>query len=246
MRVADEDDALDPGRRPLVDLEHEIDPVLLERDDLGIDRGREAGIAPVEVEDALDVALHLRSRVDDARPKLDFLLQGLVVELVVPLERDPVDDRVLDHADDECVALAPQRHIGEETGREEGLERAVDPLGVVGIAGLDREIRADGLRLDPLRALDLHLADDLAALCESRPDEHGQKDECRGDNRPPSLTFNRPLVTSASAAQLKIGRRTMSFQVANTIKVRTSASPIRNPYSCARWPSGRPRIASAA
>ena len=50
----------------------------------------------------------------------------------------------------------------------------------------------------------------------------------------------RPLMRS------QIPRRTRSFQVAKTMSVSTSASPTRKPYSCARWPSGLPRMASAA
>src|SRR5258708_39326676 len=65
--VADEGDAAHAGYRPLVDLEHEIDTVLLERDDLRIDRGGKAAVAAGDVEGGFDGALHLWARVDDAR-----------------------------------------------------------------------------------------------------------------------------------------------------------------------------------
>jgi hypothetical protein len=104
--VADEADAAHPGRRPFVDLEDDVDAILLERDDLGFDGGGEAAVAPVEIKDALDVALHLGARIDDARLQLHFLLQRIVAELVIALEGDAVDDRILDDPDDERVALA--------------------------------------------------------------------------------------------------------------------------------------------
>ena len=55
--VADEVDAFDLGGAALVDLEHEVHAILLELDDLGLDGGREAALAAVDVEDALHVGL---------------------------------------------------------------------------------------------------------------------------------------------------------------------------------------------
>ena len=81
----------------LVDLEHQIDAVLLELDHLGLDRGREAAVAAIELEDPADRVLHPRAGVDHARPQLHLVAQHLVVEPPVALERDAVDDRVLDH-----------------------------------------------------------------------------------------------------------------------------------------------------
>src|SRR3546814_8041896 len=57
-----------------------------------------------------------------ARPKLDLLLQRLVVDPVIALEGDAVDDRVLGNHHDEVVALALQAHVGKEPGGEEVLQ----------------------------------------------------------------------------------------------------------------------------
>src|SRR3546814_14111707 len=58
--------------RPLVDFEHDIDAVLVERDHLGLDRRGEAALPLVELDNARDVGADFRSRVDLARRHLDF------------------------------------------------------------------------------------------------------------------------------------------------------------------------------
>ncbi len=159
LAVADEGDAAHTGDRPLVDLEYEVDAILLERDDLGVDGSGKAAVAAVKVEDALDVALHLGARVDDARLELNLGFERLVAELVVALEGDAVDDRVLHHPDDERVAFAAQCDVGKKTCGEEALQRTVDALGVEGVARLDQHVGAHRLGLDALRALDADLGD---------------------------------------------------------------------------------------
>src|SRR6185437_7906696 len=157
--VADKGDAAHAGHRPLVDLEHQVDAVLLERDDLGIDGSGEAAVAAVEVEDALDVALHLGARIDDTRLELHLGVERLIAELVVTLERDAVDDRILDHPHDECVTVAAQRDVREKPGGEQALQRAVDAVRVKRVARLDQHVGTYRLRLNALRALDANLGD---------------------------------------------------------------------------------------
>ena len=93
-RVADEIDGPDLGGRALVDLEHHVDAVVVEIDDLGIDLGGIEALAPVEVEDALDVGLHAGARIDRAGLELNLRSQRVVLDLPIPLERDAGDDRV--------------------------------------------------------------------------------------------------------------------------------------------------------
>ena len=157
--IADEHDPRHLGERPFVDLEHQVDPVLRQLDHLGLDGRREPAVAPVELEDAADRVLHARARIDHARPQLQLGLECLVVQAPVSLERDPVDDRVLDHRHDQPIALAAQRDVVEQTGCEQVLERAVELDRIERIAHRDREIAADRRRLDPLIALDLDLLD---------------------------------------------------------------------------------------
>ena len=109
----------DAGARALVDLEHEVDAVLVELDDLGLDPGGVAAVAAVELEDAADGVLDPGAGVDDARPELDLVGQDVVVEPLVALERDPVDDRVLDHLDHQHVALPVERDVVEQAGLEQ-------------------------------------------------------------------------------------------------------------------------------
>ena len=125
--VADEDDARNAGRRTFVDGEDQIDAVLRTLDDLRIDSCREFAVAAIELDDALNVGLHLGARKDRARLELNFLLQILVGDLAVTLEHDLVDDRVLDDMDGQRRAVPIDLHVGEQTGREQRLQRRGRP-----------------------------------------------------------------------------------------------------------------------
>ena len=160
--VANEIDAAHAGRLALVDLEDEVDPVFRQLDDLRLDGRGKAAAAAVELEDPPDVVLHPGAGINDARTQLDLGIEILVGQLRVTLEGDAVDDRVLEHPDDQRVAFPGQLHIGEEPGREEGLQRSVDPLGIPRVAGLEQQIGAHRLGLDPLDALDPDIADRAA------------------------------------------------------------------------------------
>ena len=107
--IADELDALDAGLGALVDLEHEIDAVVRQLDDLGLDADVEAAAAPIDLDEARDVRLHDRARKRAAFLRLDFGLELLVLDLLVALEGDAVDDRILDDRDDQPAALDARR-----------------------------------------------------------------------------------------------------------------------------------------
>ena len=55
MLVADDVDRADLGEFALVDLEHDVDAVLVELDDLRLDAGGEAALAAIELDDPRDV-----------------------------------------------------------------------------------------------------------------------------------------------------------------------------------------------
>ncbi len=110
-----------------------------------------------------DVGLHPRAGVDDTRALLDFGVEFLVVELVVSFKGDAVDDRVFDDLDDEHVADPAQIDVGEQTGRKQRLQGRVEFFRIPRVAGLDLQVGADGVGLDPLRADDLNGGDDTAA-----------------------------------------------------------------------------------
>jgi len=67
-------------------------------------------------------------------------------------------------------------------------------------------------------------------------------------NTPPRLGIFRPpgLADGSRHEPKDLEMRTRSFHVAKTINISTKARPSRKPYSCARWLSGFPRMASAA
>ncbi len=81
---------------------------------------------------------------------------------MIALEGNAVDHGILDHAHDQRVALAPQRHIGEEAGGEERLQRAVDPIRIERIARLHQKIGLHRFRLDTLGAFDADFLDRAA------------------------------------------------------------------------------------
>ena len=189
--VADKDDVLDVGQRPFLDVEDQVDAVLFELHDLRLHGRREAAAAPVDLEQPRGVGLHARARIDGAGAQLDLALERFVVDSLVAFEGEAVDDRVLDHPDDHGVAVAPHRHVGEEAGVEQALERSVDRRRVEAVADADLHVGGDGRVLDALIPFHAQLADDVAALAPcggagGRQDRRGDKrhDEAHGVSCP--------------------------------------------------------------
>ena len=77
----------------------------------------------------------------------------VVLEAPVALEDDAVDDRILADLDDEVAGVdAGDLDVGEQFGREQVAQRLVEPLVVIGLAGAQRGVGQDRLRLEPLVA----------------------------------------------------------------------------------------------
>jgi hypothetical protein len=114
--IANEDDLADQRDRAIIDLEHHIDPIFAEPDDLRIDRRVVVPLLGVHIENVLPILLGQRWR--EYRTRLELYLRAKlgVGQLVVAFERHAVDQRVLHHVHDQCVALASQPHVLEEPG----------------------------------------------------------------------------------------------------------------------------------
>ena len=115
--------------------------------------GVEAARAAIALEDALGVTLHLGAGEHGTRLRFDEAEQRGVLELLVALEIDAIDGRVLDDVDDEGTARGGDANVGEQTGGEQRLQRRVDIGGAIRFARLDGEVGADGLLLDALVAV---------------------------------------------------------------------------------------------
>ena len=61
------------------------------------------------------------------------------MSLRVALERDPVDDRIFDHRDDQPGAGLVDADVLEQAGRIERLERLVDLVAVEALARVGRK-----------------------------------------------------------------------------------------------------------
>ena len=182
--VAHEADLADVGAAPLLDLEDEVHPILVELDDLGVYRRAEASAAPVEIEDPLHIRLHAALRQHRPGLFLDLGEEILGLQVIVTFEGDRVDDRILDHLDDQGIALAPEGDVGEEARGEEILQGLVDAVGSKGIAGVELHVGAHRVRLDTLRALDLDVGDGIAAehvLGERRGDGRQERQKHQGE-----------------------------------------------------------------
>src|SRR5262249_60310569 len=108
-------DALDPGLYALVDLKNEIDAIIREFDDLGLDLHVETAAAAVDLDDARRVGLHDGARERSALLGLDFAFQLFILDLLVALKRDAVDHRIFDHGDNQASALNRRPAILEHT-----------------------------------------------------------------------------------------------------------------------------------
>ena len=151
--VADEGDLADRGLLPLGDLEHEIDAIVRQLDDLRLDAHVEASGMLVDVDDALHVGLHHRPRQRPARLGLHFGGQLVVLDALVALEGHPVDDRSFDHAHHQAAAGLVEPYVLKQAGGVERLEAVIDGGCVEAPTGAGTKIRADRVRLDPPIAL---------------------------------------------------------------------------------------------
>ena len=104
--VADEDDLADQRHAAVVDLVYGIDAVLIEPDDLRIDAGVVVPALGIHIDDLLPVLLGQCRREHRTRAQLHLRAQLIVIQLVVALEGDAIDERVLHQAHDE---VSPSR-----------------------------------------------------------------------------------------------------------------------------------------
>ncbi len=158
--VTDDVDLPNLGDRPFVDFENQVDPVLIELDDLGLDAGREPTLPLVQFDDPVDVGTDLRSRKDFARLELDFRADLVALQTLVALKNDPVDDRIFTDGDDDIARVrAGDDDVSEQFGRVEILEGLVESLCCVCLSRLQVGIGHDRRGLETLAALDREGAD---------------------------------------------------------------------------------------
>ncbi len=130
-------------------------------DDLRVDGGAELAVAAIDLDDALDVGLHLRAREHHARLQLHFLLEVLGRDLAVTLVVDLVDDRALDDVDDErgLRRVPVQPHVRKQPRSEQRLQGAVGGGRRIRIAFAKGDIGEHRRGLDALRSLDHDMQD---------------------------------------------------------------------------------------
>ena len=153
--VADEADLLDAGLFAFVDLEHEVDAVVRQFDDLRLDADVETAVAAVDFDDALHVGLH-QSGATACRAAFDctsltswssliFLLPSKATRLITGFSTTVTIRRAAGLVD---------AHVLEQAGGVERLQRLVDLVGVEPLARAGAEIGADGVGFDPAVAFD--------------------------------------------------------------------------------------------
>ena len=158
--VADHVDGTDLRLVAFVDFEHQVDAVLVELDNLGIDGRGEAALALVQFDDPLDVGTDLRTGKDLARREPDFGGDLVRLDALVALEHDAVDDRVFLDRDHQIATVgARDDDVGEQLGRIEVFQRGIELLGGIDLPRDEVRISAHGLGLEALGALDLNRAD---------------------------------------------------------------------------------------
>ena len=209
--------------RAIVDLEHHIHAVLIEPDDLRIDPRVVVAALGVQIEDTLPVLLGQRRREHRARLELHLRTKLVIGQLVVALEGDAVDQRVLDQTHDQRIAFAVDPHVLEQAGGVERLQAAIEPVGIERVARLHQHVGQDRPGLDSLVALDLDRRDGAFAANRGR-DRPGAvagragavaAGRCGAAGRwaaadPGSQIGNRQ--TASHAARLRVKRRPPSFK----------------------------------
>jgi len=99
----------------------------------------------------------------------------------------PIDDRILDHDHHQVVALAVERHVGEQAGGVEVLQGLVDAVGRERVARRQLHVGQHRLRLDALGSLDPDVGDRLAGkdvVGSARGEARDGDEESEGGERP--------------------------------------------------------------
>src|SRR5581483_2394891 len=147
-----------------VDLENQVAAAVLPLDNLRIDAHVVAAAPAIHFDDALGVGLHRRHAQRPARFRLNFCGKDFVLDLLVALESDPVDHRVLDDGHDQAAAAAHvDLDVGEKPGRVERLQRVVNLDRIDALARANADIAADRFDIDAAIALHDDGADGLRA-----------------------------------------------------------------------------------
>ena len=182
MAVADEGDAVDLGDLALPDDENNLHAAFALRVGLGLDRGAESALAPVEIANAHGFRARTRDRVGLAGLQPDHGLDLGLVDGGVALDGHSRHDRVLDQVNDDRRPAPLDPDIGVNAGREQGLDRLVGLGGVVGAALGKLEAGAHRLGIDAAVALDLDGRDRVSRLGHARtnPAQKQGKGEQRG------------------------------------------------------------------
>ena len=152
MLVADEDNAAYARCRAFVHFKDQVNAVLAQLHRLGFNLSGEPTRAAINFKHALNVRLNLRAREHHAWLQLDFIFERLAGNLGVTVERDAVDDRILNdlHRHDAVGLL--DLNVSKEAGREQRLQRLVDLRLRIGLTFLDHHIGDDRGFLDALIA----------------------------------------------------------------------------------------------
>ncbi len=162
--VTDEDDPADLGLGPFDDLEDHVHPVLRQLDDERIDGRREPPLAGIDAQQLRAVLLRHACGEHRARAQLQRLLEVVFLDVVIALEADLVDQRVLVHVDDQRIAVALQAHVAEQAGRIQRAQAAIHALAAERIARLHQHVGKDRAFLDPRVARDAYARDRVALL----------------------------------------------------------------------------------
>ena len=210
--VADDIDRLNLGRAALVNFEDNVHAIAVQLDDLGFHRGSEPALAPVDVQNPLHVGLRLGAREDRPRLDLHFVGESSLVDFLVALEGHLIDDGILDDSDHNARAFAINANVGKQAGGEQGANRLIDFAGVVGVTGVEPQVRADGFGLDAPITHHANFADGgalrLRAMCRIEDRFHnGQRTERdhRSHDEVPVPRLARPV--SWHTSRLPFGRR---------------------------------------
>src|SRR6202035_3531784 len=124
--VADEFDGFDAGLRPLDNRENEINAVVRLFDDLGGDTHVVAAEMTIDFGDALGVGLHHGTRQRAPRLGLDFGGKLLILDLLVALEGDAPDHRVLNDGHQQVTPGLADPDVLEQAGLDQRLQAVID------------------------------------------------------------------------------------------------------------------------
>ncbi len=96
------------------DFEDNVDAVLVQLNQLGLNHCGETTLTLVEFDNARNIGANFRTRINLARCQFDFGFNLVVLDALVAFKDDPVNHRVFPNLNDNCAGIIADGDVSKQ------------------------------------------------------------------------------------------------------------------------------------